>query len=489
MLVPRLVARAVTPLAQGVEGARPGVRQLATSAGSRGAGGDDRFEKRRKYLRRLEYLNRPDPCEGGAADDDLEVYKVQADRLRHDSRVYVWGSADMGALGNPNLVEPPDPRSAPMAAMWRPILAKLGETHRLRAAAAGYGFSLFLTEDRERPVWGTGNNRSGQLGFFRQRGRDGREAGAPLELLLEAAHLQLPLRKGERVVGLAAGRAHSLVLTSAGQVLSLGDNAHGQCGRPVVEGEDAMARRPVHRMAAEGVAAVTAGQDHTLLLTTAGTVLSCGWAADGQTGQGHYRSSGELTTLGGDLTGEEVVKVACAADCVLALSRAGEVFGWGNSEYGQFAMVTDEQQLAIPTHLALGVGEKVVDVASGGTVCLLLTESGRVLVWGFGILGLGPRVTAAREPREVPGVLFGRNAFTPESRVTGVAAGLGHQAAVTSEGSLYTWGRNRGSCLGLGTRQAQDQPFPLQVALGGRVTGVSLGADHSLAVIKSWMSK
>ena len=50
----------------------------------------------------------------------------------------------------------------------------------------------------------------------------------------------------------------------------------------------------------------------------------------------------------------------------------------------------------------------MVDVASGGTVCLLLTESGRVLVWGFGILGLGPRVTAAREPREVPGVLFGR---------------------------------------------------------------------------------
>ena len=39
------------------------------------------------------------------------------------------------------------------------------------------------------------------------------------------------------------------------------------------------------------------------------------------------------------------------------------------------------------------------------------------------------------------------------------------QAAVTSEGSLYTWGRNRGSCLGLGTRQSQDQPFPLQVTL------------------------
>ena len=28
-----------------------------------------------------------------------------------------------------------------------------------------------------------------------------------------------------------------------------------------------------------------------------------------------------------------------------------------------------------------------------------------------------------------------------------------------------------------------------QVALGGRVTSVSLGVDHSMAVVKSWMSK
>ena len=35
-------------------------------------------------------------------------------------------------------------------------------------------------------------------------------------------------------------------------------------------------------VAAEGVAAVTAGQEHTLLLTTTSTMLSCGSAADGQ---------------------------------------------------------------------------------------------------------------------------------------------------------------------------------------------------------------
>ena len=83
------------------------------------------------------------------------------------------------------------------------------------------------------------------------------------------------------------------------------------------------------------------------------------------------------------------------------------------------------------------------------------------------------------------------------------------QAAVTSSGDLYTWGRNRSSCLGLGTRDTVDQPFPLkvlgmmrfflrsvaftrphyQVAVGGRVTSAKLGVDHSIAVVRSGMSK
>ena len=66
------------------------------------------------------------------------------------------------------------------------------------------------------------------------------------------------------------------------------------------------------------------------ILTFFPQVHSCGWGADGQTGQGHYDNTGKLVKLAGDIQGERVVKLACAADCVLALSDSGEVFGWGN---------------------------------------------------------------------------------------------------------------------------------------------------------------
>lgn len=49
------------------------------------------------------------------------------------------------------------------------------------------------------------------------------------------------------------------------------------------------------------------------------------------------------------------------------------MFGWGNSEYSQFRMATEEQQLNSPIKLELGrdVG-KVIDIASGGSTCMVL---------------------------------------------------------------------------------------------------------------------
>ena len=50
----------------------------------------------------------------------------------------------------------------------------------------------------------------------------------------------------------------------------------------------------------------------------------------------------------------------------------GDVFGWGNSEYSQLHMATEEQQVNSPVKLNLGDVGKVLDVASGGSMCMVL---------------------------------------------------------------------------------------------------------------------
>ena len=57
-----------------------------------------------------------------------------------------------------------------------------------------------------------------------------------------------------------------------------------------------------------------------MFLTEKGKLYSCGWSADGQTGLGHYNNQSSPSLLKGDISEEKITKVACSADCVLAIN-------------------------------------------------------------------------------------------------------------------------------------------------------------------------
>lgn len=80
--------------------------------------------------------------------------------------------------------------------------------------------------------------------------------------------IQLPLKKAStKVTGLAAGRAHLLVLTTEG-LFTLGNNGYGQCGRPIIVDEDYKNSKIVHHIPdikGKQIKSVTAGQDHRYL--------------------------------------------------------------------------------------------------------------------------------------------------------------------------------------------------------------------------------
>lgn len=53
----------------------------------------------------------------------------------------------------------------------------------------------------------------------------------------------------------------------------------------------------------------------------------------------------------------------------LEISEKGDVFGWGNSEYNQLSMVSQDTQVPVARHLPMrGLG-RVSMVASGGSTC------------------------------------------------------------------------------------------------------------------------
>ena len=74
----------------------------------------------------------------------------------------------------------------------------------------------------------------------------------------------------------------------------------------------------------------------------------------------------------GDIEGVKIKDISAKVDCVLALSHDGELFGWGNSEYHQLSMVTEETQVSVPRRLPVGKCGKIKKIAAGGSMCAIL---------------------------------------------------------------------------------------------------------------------
>ncbi|XP_026288148.1 RCC1-like G exchanging factor-like protein [Frankliniella occidentalis] len=397
-------------------------------------------------------------------------------------RVYAWGVAETGALGN--YTSKLKQKMKKLAEFYHhPIRLNFSLLYQVYDITCGYGFTAFTVEPNllkgPHKVFGCGVNTDSQIGYHAPR------KGHPLAMLMNPGPIEIPFKNFKtKVIGLAAGRAHLLVLTDEEGVFTLGNNAYGQCGRPVIADENYVGSRNIHcipDVSGSRIRSVACGQDHSMFITQNGDVYACGWNADGQTAQNNFESHFELRRVTGDIEGEDIVKVSSAGDCVLALNRKGEVFGWGNSEYGQLErhtlQLSTSKHLKSTTHLG-----KIVDVAAGGSFCMVLNEHGQVFVWGYGILGKGPKAQKSDEPTEIPSVLFGKNKFQPDVKVTSIACGVHHLAALTNSGDLYTWGHNRGGCLGQG--HEKDQFFPLKVAIGAVTLKVCCGVDHMVALCK-----
>ncbi|KAM9846328.1 RCC1-like G exchanging factor-like protein isoform 2-T2 [Aulostomus maculatus] len=408
------------------------------------------------------------------------VYQYVGQHRKPGHKVFVWGFSFTGALGIPSFVVPDNGRKKPRKYQLTPY--RLDTAEKISTAACGYGFTLMASSTSDvTKVWGMGLNTDSQLGF--QRTQHSRHLS--LDYMLEPTPVALPLARPlqTRVVQVACGRAHSLVLTDLEGVFSLGNNSYGQCGRPVVDGEVYSNSHVVHRLEGFSSSVVACGQDHSLFLTDAGRVYACGWSADGQTGLGHHRFCSTPTEVGGDLAGVQVQQVSTYGDCSLAVSKDGQLFGWGNSEYLQLASVTETTQINSPRHLPLGGCGKVVQAACGGSQVAILNDQGQVFVWGYGILGKGPELSECATPEMIPPSLFGQSDFNPSVAVARIRCGLNHFAALTDRGELFVWGKNIRGCLGIGRRD--DQYFPWRVTVPGQVLDVACGVDHMVALVKS----
>ena len=291
---------------------------------------------------------------------------------------------------------------------------------------------------------------------------------------------------GKTVVSIAAGTFHNLALCSDGTVVSWGLNDHGQLG----DGTNTNRFTPVNvnasgALAGKTVVALAAGHSHSLALCSDGTVVSWGWNSNGQLGDGTTgtRPTPVAVSTTGAVAGKTVVAVYAGFFHSLALCSDGTLVSWGGNAHGQLgdASATDRYAPVPVTTTGALNGKFVLAATAGGYFNAALCSDGTVVTWGRNYFGeLGDLFSASRwspEPITNNGELAGKS-------VIELSAGFASCFARCSDGSLIAWGYNFGGQLGDGS--GTSRPTPIDITNNGALSGktvdaLRVGGAHVLA--------
>ena len=306
---------------------------------------------------------------------------------------------------------------------------------------------------------------------------------------LGAAEACLPTRvpmAGVRFASVAAHSFHTLALTACGSVYSFG---HGQCGQ-LGHGDLATLSRPrrIEALSSVRAVAVSAGQQHSLVLSAGGAPYAFGSGFGGKLGLGDQQPRPTPARIGAALSGVPVRVVAAGGQhSLVASQRRGEVYSFGSNASSQLGH-GDRSDERTPRLVEALRGKVVLRLAAGEHHSLALDESGACYSWGAG---------EARERTSAwAGGWLGHRAVDDcplprrvESlggvRVVAVAAAGRHSLLLAADGGVYSFGDGGGGKLGHDDGGAMHWvPSRVRALDGVRAVAVSAGDSHSMCALR-----
>lgn len=187
-----------------------------------------------------------------------------------------------------------------------------------------------------------------------------------------------------------------------------------------------------------------------------------------------------------DSLGVDFVSLAFNQNAASALDSEGRIWSWGDGANGMLCLGdlpsdADENDRKIPHRVAeFGApGTTVVAIARGFDNLIALRSDGSVWTCGNNSVGqIGDGTSGNLNHRVLPTQVQGL-----PSNVIQVMAASATSYALTSDGSVYAWGRNQYGNLGNGTSSTSTaaSPVPAQVPGLTNVTVLANGRDHVLA--------
>jgi alpha-tubulin suppressor-like RCC1 family protein len=359
--------------------------------------------------------------------------------LRDNGSLRAWGNNESGQLGGGHATQRP-----------HPVTVGSGATTFL-SVACGESHTVGVRSDGTLWTWGRNNYDFGEFGAdsSNQRNR--------------------PVRIGTESnwASVASGPSHTVGLRSDGTLWAWGKNNYGQLG----DGSTTQRTSPVRIGAESNWAAVACGSYYSVGLRSDGTLWAWGRNQFGQLGDGSMTNRSSPVRIGSQ---SNWVLVACGYDHTLALRSDGTLWGWGLND---FAQLGDGSTTNRSSPVRIGTESNWASVAcTAGSHSLGVRSDGTLWAWGnnyYGQLGDGSTTNRSTPVR-----------IGTESNWVSATASSIHTLGLRSDGSLWAWGWNHRGQLSDGSTTNRSSPVRIGGSFAWGDLPKQLGTSTSAALTR-----
>jgi len=264
----------------------------------------------------------------------------------------------------------------------------------------------------------------------------------------------------------SGGGQFNIALKSDGSLWSWGWNFVGGLGDNTTLDKSS----PIQVGALTDWSQVSNAARQAMAIKNNGTLWSWGWNNYGQLGQNNRTDLSSPVQVGA-LTNWS--QISCGQQESSAIKTDGTLWGWGRNLNGQ---VGDSTIIARSSPVQIGVLTTWAQVSAGNFQTAAVKTDGTLWTWGInnsGILGLNDINTQRSSPVQV-------GALTNWSQVS---AGSESMAAIKTDGTLWSWGKNNYGQLGQNNRT--NRSSPVQVGALTTWSLVSSGYSYHMAATKT----
>ena len=303
-------------------------------------------------------------------------------------------------------------------------------------------------------------------------------------------YLEAPLNtlpSGERPAKVILGFNHSSALMTNGNVYMWGRNQAGQLGNESTDDSRIPVNITQQFPANDRVTDLFLGQDFSSALTESGQVFMWGQNNYGQLGNGSTTSSNVPVNITNQFPSEnKVIALSLGTFHVGALTDIGRVYVWGFNGFGEIGdNSSSSKNVPLEITSLYSSTDPVVQISMGNYSSSARTQSGSIFTWGWngdGQLGDGTKI----DRREPVNVTSNVPLVANESIDQLFMAGY-HAMAFTSNRRVFTWGKNHYGQLGNGTLNDQSLPGDIsnQFPAEESISSVSIGFVHTSALTES----